>query len=108
MEKKITIKKEEMEYINSLLGMTGKKIYDKYGLHRDESIIYTASFEDGIEVDIKVVICEEAETPYVEGILFKDGREITFTEPADSLEGEWNFEVDGEEYTVIVESTVDE
>ena len=50
----------------------------------------------------KLVICEE-EAPYTEGILFHNGFELTCTEPDCTYDGEWNFEHNGIEYTVLVE-----
>lgn len=99
----IVISKDEMTHINDLLHMTGEEIYQKYGYQRDETIIHTATFPDGIEADIKLVICEE-ESPYTEGILFHNGCQITCTEPSDDYEGEWNFEYNGTEYIVNVTS----
>ena len=57
---------------------------------------------NGIEADIKLVICEE-EAPYTEGVLFHNGFELTCTEPDCTYDGEWNFEHNGIEYTVLVE-----
>ena len=42
------------------------------GRGKNETIVHTAKFANGIEADIKLVICEE-ETPYTEGVLFHDG-----------------------------------
>lgn len=49
-----------------------------------------------------LVICEE-EAPYTEGVLFHNGFELTCTEPDCTYDGEWNFEHNGIEYTVLVE-----
>ena len=97
---KISIK--EMELINDLLNLTEDEIYQKYGYKRDETITHTAKFPNGIEADIKLVICED-ESPYTEGVLFHNGFELTCTEPYCTYEGEWNFEHNGIEYTVFVE-----
>mgnify|MGYP003188333410 FL=1 len=88
--------------INDLLNLTGDEIYQKYGYKRDETITHTAKFPNGIEADIKLVICEE-EAPYTEGVLFHNGFELTCTEPDCTYDGEWNFEHNGIEYTVLVE-----
>ena len=91
-----------MNLINDLLNLTGDEIYQKYGYKRDETITHTAKFPNGIEADIKLVICEE-EAPYTEGVLFHNGFELTCTEPYCTYDGEWNFEHNGIEYTVFVE-----
>ena len=101
MKQIIKISAEEMELINDLLNLTGEEIYQKYGYKRDETIIHTAKFPNGIEADIKLVICED-EKPYTEGVLFHKGFELTCTEPDDTYEGEWMFEHNGIEYIVIV------
>jgi hypothetical protein len=103
MERKtITISKKEKEIIEDLLSLTGDKIYDKYGYKRDETVTKTAVFENGIEADIKLVICEGDSTPYTEGVLFKHGSEVTHTDVEDEFVGEWEFEYEGEEYIVNV------
>ena len=98
----IKISNSEMSLINDLLNLTGDKIYQKYGYKRDETITHTAKFPNGIEADIKLVICED-DTPYTEGVLFHNGYELTCTEPDCTYDGEWNFEYDGTKYTVLVE-----
>ena len=65
MTQTITLSKKEMDLINNLLSLTGSEIYQKYGYKRDEVITHTAKFPDGIEIDIKLVICED-DTPYTE------------------------------------------
>ena len=102
MIQNIKISNKEMTLINDLLNLTGDEIYQKYGYKRDETIVHTAKFPNGIEADIKLVICEE-ESPYTEGVLFYNGFELTHTDPDCTYDGEWNFEHNGIEYTVLVE-----
>lgn len=40
----IVLEQEKLNFINQLLSMTGDEIYDKYGLKRDETIVYAAVF----------------------------------------------------------------
>ncbi len=101
----IVISKKEMELINDLLNLDGDEIYQKYGFKRDETITHTAKFPNGVEADIKLVICEE-ESPYTEGVLFHNGFELTHTDCEDTYDGEWCFEHNGIEYLVNV--TVEE
>ena len=103
MVQTIKISREEMNFINNLLNLSGDEIYQKYGYKRDETIIHTAKFSNGIEADIKLVISEE-ESPYTEGVLLHDGYELTRTDPDDAYDGEWDFEFDGLKYIVFVET----
>ena len=59
MVQTIKISSEEMNLINDLLNLTGDEIYQKYGYKRDETITHTAKFPNGIEADIKLVLCED-------------------------------------------------
>ena len=98
----IKISNAEMNVINDLLALTGDEIYQKYGYKRDDVIAHTAKFPNGIEADIKLVI--EDEHPYTEGVLFRNGVELTCTDPDEEYEGEWDFTYDGVEYIVSVET----
>ena len=102
MRAKIVIPKREAELIQNLLSLSGNEIYNKYGLHQYESITHTVRFDDGVEADIKLVICEGEEAPYTEGILYINGAGACVTEPQDTYDGEWYFEYYGEEYYVNV------
>ena len=76
--------------------ISGDELYNKFGLKRDETITYTAHFEDDFEADIKVVICDGEDTPYIDAILFDDsGCELITCEPmVGPLEGEYSFYLD--------------
>lgn len=102
LEENIELSHEELAYIKELLSMTGNQIYDKYGLHRDETICHTAKFSDGVEADIKLVICEDDYTPYTEAVLYKNGCELMCTTPEDEYEGVWELESDDTKYVVVV------
>lgn len=101
MVQNIIISKKEMELINDLLNLDGDEVYQKYGFKRDETITHTVKFPNGIEADIKLVICEE-ERPYTEGVLFHNGFELTHTDCEDTYDGEWYFKHNGIEYVVNV------
>lgn len=101
-QKTITISQKEKELIDDLLNLTGDEIYQKYGYKRDETITRTAVFENNIEVDIKLVICDGENKPYTEGVLFDHGSELTHTDVEDEFTGQWEFEHEGEEWIVNV------
>lgn len=97
----IVLEQEELDFINALLLMTGDEIYNKYGLKRDETIVYTAVFPDGMQADIKLVICDEE--PYTEAVLFdKNGFQKAYTDPEDEYTGDWELEYDDVNYVVNV------
>lgn len=90
---------EKTELVNKLLSLTGDEIYDKYGYKRDETITETVKFNDGAEMDIKLVICDGKDTPYTEAVLFdKNGVEQGFTDPDDEFLGEWTVD----DYTAVI------
>lgn len=100
----IVLEQEELDFINQLLSMTGDEIYDKYGLKRDETIVNTAVFRDGMQADIKLVICDDEE-PYTEAVLFdKNGFQKAYTDPEDEYTGDWELEYDDVNYIVTVKT----
>lgn len=97
----IALDQKELDFINELLSMTGDEIYEKHGLKRDETIVHTAVFSDGMQADIKLVICDEK--PYTEAVLFdKNGFQKAYTDPADEYTGDWELEYDDVNYVVTV------
>lgn len=101
LKAEITLDQEELDFINALLSMTGDEIYERYGLKRDETIVNTAVFPDGMQADIKLVICDEE--PYTEAVLFdKNGFQKAYTDPEDEYTGDWELEYDDVNYVVTV------
>lgn len=98
----ITVSKEKLDMINDLLDLTGDEIYHKYGFKRDETIVETAKFPNGIEVDIKVVIREGDAMPRAEGVMFRNRSEISYINGENIYDGEWWFVNNGVQYLVNV------
>lgn len=97
----IALEQEKLDFINQLLSMTGDEIYEKHGLKRDETIVHTAVFSDGMQADIKLVICDEE--PYTEAVLFdKNGFQKAYTDPKYEYTGDWELEYDDVNYVVTV------
>lgn len=97
----ITLDQKELDFINELLSMAGDEIYEKHGLKRDETIVHTVVFSDGMQADIKLVICDE--NPYTEAVLFdKNGFQKAYTDPGDEYTGDWELEYDDVNYVVTV------
>lgn len=99
----ITLEQEKLDFINALLSMTGDEIYGKYGLKRDETIVYTAVFPDGMQADVKLVICDGENKSYTEAVLFdKNGFQKAYTDPKYEYTGDWELEYDDVNYAVAV------
>lgn len=99
----IYISLEAAEQCKDILNLKGLEIYEKYGLVEGQTITFTGAFDDGVAVEINVVICDETSYPYAECALLKEGRE--FCTPAvseDSVLGEWVFFCENIEYVVLV------
>lgn len=99
----IALEQKELDFINKLLSMAGDEIYEKHGLKHDETIVHTAVFPDGMQADIKLVICDEE--PYTEAVLFdKNGFQKAYTDPADEYAGDWELEYDDVNYVITVKA----
>lgn len=97
----ITLDQKELDFINELLSMAGDEIYEKHVLKRDETIVHTVVFSDGMQADIKLVICDE--DPYTEAVLFdKNGFQKAYTDPKYEYTGDWELEYDDVNYVVTV------
>ena len=98
----IEIPKKDYELYSKLLTMTGNEIYAKYGFKRDETFTYTANFPNNTECDVKLVICENEDKPYIEAILFQNGCEIAVSDVGDNIIDTWTLTDDNNViYTVI-------
>ncbi len=92
---------QEDKIIEDLIEMTGDETYDKYGMKRDEIITHTAKFDDGIEVDIKLVVAENDSYNWCEAVIFKNGSEIGCSDVSEELFGPWELEDhEGNKYCV--------
>lgn len=80
-------------------------------LDEDDTIIYTAKFENGMEMDIKccgvqynpdAVEDGDTNTAWSEAVLFRNGCEVANEYGEDSFEGEWAIEHDGDMFIADV------
>ena len=108
-EKELFIPKEEVKRINHYLHDEPADAADCLG--EDVTIVYTAAFDNGLELDIKCCGVQyqegESNTAWTEAVLFKDGNEVAHTEPDENICGEWMCEFEGDEY-VVVDKEADE
>ena len=61
---------------------------------------YTANFDDGLEVDIKVC---KGDPPFVDAVLYYEGEEVQLLDVTDELLGEYLFYHEEELYSVSLE-----
>lgn len=104
-EKTITINKNIANVINHYLNDEPKCASDC--LSEDETIVFTAEFDNHIEVDIKCCGVqyhedEATNTAWCEGVLFDNGCERCCEYGEDIFFGEWQFEYNDNEYIVNV------
>ena len=90
--------------INALLQSEPASESECFG--EDETIVFTARFDDEYEADIKVCGVQYEEggcnTAWTEAVLFKNGSEVCCTEPEDTFFGTWEMEHNGQTFVVHV------
>ena len=89
----IRLSKDEVAFCNKCL--------NKVILTEDDTLIWTASFGDGFEMDIKLCGADE-EVAWTEAVLFKDGSELVCTDCVDEILGEWELEYNNVTYIAYV------
>lgn len=81
-----------------------KYISNEVHLDEDETIIYTAKFPGGIEMDIKCCgVQNEEDGAWTEAVLFKNGCEVAVSGVEEEFLGEWSLKFDGVVYNTIIE-----
>ena len=100
MVKTLKVPQAEINLINELMALTGKEIYEKYGIREDKLFAYIIRFTEKISVEFKLII---SDFPYVVAILWDGDIHENWTRDDDKFEGVWNLEHNNEIYTVIVE-----
>lgn len=88
-------KATDLDYCNWLLKRGEKDTEEK-----ENALTFTAVFPDGIEVDIKLINCEQ---PFIDAVIFDSGNEIYCLEPYfEHIEGSYEFETGGNYYHVMI------
>ena len=86
-KKELFISKEDVNRINHYLH--NEPTDETECLGEDVTIVYTAVFDNGIEMDIKCCGVQyqegESNTAWTEAVLFKDGNEVAHTEPDEDI-----------------------
>lgn len=89
----IVLTKSEVKFCNKCL--------NKVILTEDDTLVWSASFGNGFEMDIKLCGANE-ETAWTEAVLFKDGFEIGCTDCMDEILGMWEIDYDDVAYITNV------
>ena len=91
--KEIKIERESLDFIEQALA--------DILMGEDDTIVYSANFGNGMEMDFKVCGCSE-EPAYTEAVLFRNGYEVACSDCMDDILGVWELEHNGREYAVKV------
>ena len=99
--KEIKISKKLADEIDNLL------TYGDRNFGEDYTIVKTAVFDDGYEVDIKCCGVQweddnEDNTAWTETVLFHNGSEVVCANPSEQFDGEWVLSTGENEYVVNV------
>lgn len=99
LTKTIKIPQQQVDEINKVLAAGEPDTQSD----KDGTIyVFSVSFGNGYEVDIKVC---NGDPPYIDPVLFLNGSDACILEPdAESIEGEYEFDHDGQKFVVIVEA----
>jgi len=79
-----------------------KLLNGKIPMGEDDTVSYTAKFDDGYEVDVKICGSDDGK-PWTEAVLFHNGSEVCFTEPSEYIIGEWCLETEDTSFVVNVQ-----
>lgn len=103
-EKILVISDHEAEKIKKFLHIEPKNASECLG--EDDTFTRTAVFENGMEMDVKCCGCQyqegESNLAWTEAVLFKNGWQVSFSEPEGEYLGEWSLNYNGDEYVVKV------
>lgn len=79
--------------------------------NEDETVVVTAKYPDGYEVDIKMCGVQydpdSSNVAYTEAVLFHNGAEVCCTEPSEYFFGTWCIETNEKTFIVDVEEFKD-
>lgn len=101
----VRVEKNRAEWICGLLTNEPKDESECFG--EDESFTVTATFDNGVKMDIKLcgVQYEEggSNTPWTQAVLIApNGSQLAFTDPSDSFFGPWELEHDNVTYITVL------
>lgn len=92
----------DITYYNNMI-QSDEVDYEAYDIQPYSTVqSWTTNFGNGYEVDIKVCSSEDGEPLWAEGVLFLNGCEVTCTDVQYELDGVYEFEYNGDRFTVDV------
>ncbi len=94
----IYISKDENKKWQKILNRENRSADYPYG---DVIKRFCADFGDGIEADIKVC---NGDAPYIDSVLFQNGKEVKVLDVSDCLIGDYPFEYKGDIYMVKIKT----
>lgn len=104
MTRYIYIKQKLFDKITRYL--TEEPRSEKECLPEDETITFTATFDDGYEVDVKCCGVQynenDSNLAWAEAVLFHNGAEVCCSEPCDEIDGVWTLEDGDKVFEVVV------
>ena len=101
MIKNIFLKESERKLINKLCQKCTGDDYDRYCINKFSTYFtWTAYFDDGIEMNVKVCSGDYGEPLWIESVLFENGNEIACSEVQDRLKDDFIMEY-GNKYYII-------
>lgn len=103
-QKKIFIPKADADRYNRLM-QASQVDYEKNDIPRYATVeTWSVDLGDGYEADLKVCSSNYGDPLWCEGVLFLHGGECGCTEVMDNLLGEYNFEHNGKQFTIVVQT----
>ena len=101
--KKVFVSKEKLKKLNYLLSLD-KIDFEKEGV-KEDSVLFEKVINFNKNIMVLIQVCTGQNNAYINSVLFKNGQEVTCLEceGEDSLDGEYIFDFNENEYVVKIE-----
>lgn len=104
MQKVFNIPKTDVDRYNKLM-QASQVDYEENDIPRYTTVkTWSVDLGDGYEADLKVCSSNYGDPLWCEGVLFLHGSECGCTEVSDNLLGEYWFEHNGKQFTIVVQA----
>lgn len=99
MKRTITISRAKATELNAILATESGKLPKE----KQDQTLWTQSVSFGNNIEADIQVCSGQENAYLNPVLFQSGMEVAcLQDESESVEGEYPFEYQGKEYTVVV------